>query len=116
MNRRVVVSGIGVVTPIGIGNVEFVKALKDGKSGVSAIESFDTSEYTTKFAAVVKDFDPEQFIDKKKIKKMARFTQLGFAAAKMAIEDSGLDLSKGDQSKMEVTQGTGIAGDGKGAG
>ncbi|GHT64827.1 3-oxoacyl-[acyl-carrier-protein] synthase 2 [Endomicrobiia bacterium] len=110
MNRRVVVSGIGVVTPIGIGNVEFVKALKDGKSGVSAIESFDTSEYTTKFAAVVKDFDPEQFIDKKKIKKMARFTQLGFAAAKMAIEDSGLDLSKEDLSKIGVITGTGIGG------
>jgi 3-oxoacyl-[acyl-carrier-protein] synthase II len=110
MKKRIVITGIGVVTPIGIGNAEFTKALKEGKSGVYNIESFDTSAYTTRFAAIVKDFDPGQFIEKKKIKKMAKFTQFGFAAAKMAVEDSGLDLSKEDLSRIGVITGTGIGG------
>ncbi|MDR1784221.1 MAG: beta-ketoacyl-ACP synthase II [Endomicrobium sp.] len=110
MSKRIVVTGVGVVTPIGIGNAEFIRALKIGKSGVSAIESFDTSAYTTRFAATVKNFIPEQFIDKKKVKKMARFTQFGFASAKMAIEDSGLDLFNEDLSRIGVVSGTGIGG------
>jgi len=110
MRKRIVVTGIGVVTSIGIGNVEFTRALKAGESGACTIESFDTSLYSTKFAAVVKDFNPEQFIDKKKLKKMARFTQFGFASAKMAIEDSGIDLSTEDLSKIGVITGTGIGG------
>ncbi|MDR2676561.1 MAG: beta-ketoacyl-ACP synthase II [Endomicrobium sp.] len=110
MKKKIVITGIGVVTPIGIGNVAFTKALKEGKSGVSVIESFDTSAYTTKFAAVIKDFDPEQFIDKKNIRRMARFTQLGFAATRIAIEDSALDISKEDLSRIGVVTGTGIGG------
>jgi 3-oxoacyl-[acyl-carrier-protein] synthase II len=110
MNKRIVITGIGVVTPIGIGSAEFTQALRDGKSGVSVIESFDTSAYATKFAATVKNFDPERFIEKKKVKKMARFTQLGFAAAKMAVEDSGLDITKEDLSRIGVITGTGIGG------
>ncbi|MDR2399420.1 MAG: beta-ketoacyl-ACP synthase II [Endomicrobium sp.] len=110
MKKRTVITGVGIVTPIGIGNAEFTNALKEGKSGASNIESFDTSAYTTRFAAIVKDFEPEKFIEKKKINKMARFTQFGFAAAKMAIEDSGLDLSKEDLSRVGVITGTGIGG------
>ncbi|MDR1418063.1 MAG: beta-ketoacyl-ACP synthase II [Endomicrobium sp.] len=110
MNKRIVITGIGVVTPIGIGLPEFTEALKAGKSGTSIIDFFDTSAYTTKFAALVKNFSPEQFIDKKNIKKMAKFTQFGFAAAKMAIEDSNLDLSKEDMSRIGVITGTGIGG------
>jgi len=110
MSKRIVVTGIGVVSPIGIGNAEFVRALKAGKSGASNIESFDTHAYATKFAAVVKNFNPEQFIDKKKAKKMARFTQLGVASAKMAIEDSGIDLSREDLSRIGVVTGTGLGG------
>ena len=110
MNKRIVITGVGVVTPIGIGSAEFTQALREGKSGVSVIESFDTSAYSTKFAATVKNFDPEQFIEKKKVKKMARFTQLGFAAAKMAVEDSGLDITKEDLSRIGVITGTGIGG------
>jgi 3-oxoacyl-[acyl-carrier-protein] synthase II len=110
MKKRIVITGVGVVTPIGIGSCEFTKALKEGKSGASAIELFDTTTYTTKFAAVVKNFIPEQFIDKKKIKKMAKFTRFGFAAAKMAVEDSGLDLSREDLSRIGVITGTGIGG------
>ncbi|MDR3281679.1 MAG: beta-ketoacyl-ACP synthase II [Endomicrobium sp.] len=110
MKKRIVITGMGVVTPIGIGNDEFAKALKEGKSGASTIDLFDTSKFTTKFAAIVKNFIPEQFIDKKKIKKMAKFTKFGFAAAKMAVEDSGLDLFKEDLSKIGVITGTGIGG------
>jgi 3-oxoacyl-[acyl-carrier-protein] synthase II len=111
MSKKIVITGIGVVTPIGIGNIEFTQALKAGKSGTSIVDSFDTSAYTTKFAAVVKNFCPEQFIDdKKKIKRMARFTQFGFSAAKMAVEDSGLDVSKEDLSRIGVITGTGIGG------
>jgi 3-oxoacyl-[acyl-carrier-protein] synthase II len=110
MNKRIVITGMGVVTPIGIGLPELTIALKEGKSGTSTIDFFDTSAYTTKFAATVKSFNPEKFIDKKNIKKMAKFTQFGFAAAKMAIEDSGLDLSREDLSRIGVITGTGIGG------
>ncbi|MCA6079565.1 beta-ketoacyl-ACP synthase II [Candidatus Endomicrobiellum agilis] len=110
MNKRIVITGIGVVTPIGIGNTEFTKALKEGKSGVSAIELFDASAYSTRFAASIKNFDPEKFIDKKRLKRMARFTRLGVAAAKIAVEDSGLDTSKEDLSRIGVITGTGIGG------
>jgi 3-oxoacyl-[acyl-carrier-protein] synthase II len=110
MKRRIVITGIGAISPIGIGNAEFTKALMDGKSGVTLIDSFDTSMYTTKFAASIKNFAPEQFIEKKKIKHMARFTQLGFAAAKLAIDDSKLDLSKVNLSRIGVITGIGIGG------
>ncbi|MCL1972234.1 MAG: beta-ketoacyl-ACP synthase II [Endomicrobia bacterium] len=110
MKKRIVITGIGVVTPIGIGNEEFIKGLKEGRSGASNIETFDVSAYSTKFAASVKNFSPEEFIDKKKARRMARFTQLGMAAAKMAIEDSKLDLSKEDMSRIGVITGTGIGG------
>jgi 3-oxoacyl-[acyl-carrier-protein] synthase II len=110
MKKRIVITGVGVVTPIGIGNAEFTNALKEGRSGVSNIESFDASVYTTRFAAIVKDFEPEKFIEKKKINKMARFTRFGFTAAKIAVEDSGLDLSKEDLSRIGVITGTGIGG------
>jgi 3-oxoacyl-[acyl-carrier-protein] synthase II len=112
MNKRIVITGVGAVTPIGIGNAEFTNALREGKSGVSNIDSFDTSAYTTRFAAVIKDkdFNPEKFIDKKKLKRMARFTKFGFTAAKLAVEDSGLDISSEDMSKIGVITGTGIGG------
>ncbi|MDR1695135.1 MAG: beta-ketoacyl-ACP synthase II [Endomicrobium sp.] len=110
MKKRIVITGIGVVTPIGIGNAEFAKALKEGKSGVSAIEHFDISAFSTKIGGYIKDFNPEQFVDKKKAKRMARFTQVGMAAAKLAVEDSGLDLSKEDMSRIGVVTGTGMGG------
>jgi 3-oxoacyl-[acyl-carrier-protein] synthase II len=110
MHKRVVITGIGVVTPIGIGITEFVNSLKNGRSGVSLIDYFDTTMYSTKIAASIKNFNPELFIEKKKIKKMARFVQFGFSAAKMAIDDSKLDLSKECLSKIGVITGTGIGG------
>jgi 3-oxoacyl-[acyl-carrier-protein] synthase II len=110
MYKRVVITGIGVITPIGIGIPDFVNSLKNGKSGVSLIDCFDTRMYSTKIAASVKNFNPELFIEKKKIRKMSRFVQFGFSAAKMAIDDSKLDVSKECLSKIGVITGTGIGG------
>ncbi len=108
--KRIVVTGIGVVSPIGIGQQAFIDGLKQGKSGAALIDSFDTTEYNTKFAGLVKDFHPEDYMDKKRARRAARFVQLGLAAAKMAIEDSGLDLTKEDKSKIGCVTGTGIGG------
>lgn len=108
--KRVVITGVGVLSPIGIGKSEFADALREGKSGANLITAFDASNFTTKFCANVKNFVPENFIDKKKARRMARFTQFGVVAAKMAIEDSKLDLSKEDMSRIGVITGTGIGG------
>lgn len=108
--KRVVITGMGVLSPIGIGKQEFTDALREGKSGANQITAFDASNFATKFCANVKNFVPENFIDKKKARRMARFTQMGVAAAKMAIEDSKLDLSKEDLSRIGVITGTGIGG------
>ncbi len=108
--KRVVITGMGVLSPIGIGKQEFTDALREGKSGANPITAFDASNFATKFCANVKNFVPENFIDKKKARRMARFTQMGVAAAKMAIEDSKLDLSKEDLSRIGVITGTGIGG------
>ncbi|MDR0915149.1 MAG: beta-ketoacyl-ACP synthase II [Endomicrobium sp.] len=110
MKKRIVITGIGAVSPIGIGNEEFTKSLMAGKSGVTLIDTFDTRLYTTKFAASIRDFVPEKFIERKKIKRMARFTQLGFAAAKLAIDDSKIVLDRVNMSRVGVIAGIGIGG------
>lgn len=106
--RRVAVTGMGVVTPIGIGRDEFLKALKEGKTGFAPITAFDTSEYKVKLAAEVKDFDPEAFMDKKAARRMERFSQFAVAAAKEAIEDAGLDMSREDPFRAGCSIGSGI--------
>jgi len=110
MNRRVVITGCGVISPIGIGLDDFWNSLVNGKTGVSRITSFDASQFSTQIAAEVKNFEPEKYIDKKKIRKMDRFTQLGFAAAKMAIEDANLDMEREDPFRVGVIVGSGIGG------
>lgn len=110
MKKRIVITGMGVITPIGTGKTEYAKALKEGKSGISPIEHFDITNFSTKISGYIRDFNPENYIDKKKAKRMARFTQVGMSAAKMAIEDSGLDLSKEDMSRIGVITGTGMGG------
>lgn len=93
MKRRVVVTGIGVIAPNGIGKGNFWKALKEGKSGIKEISLFDTSNLPVKIAGEVRDFKPEDFIeDKKRIRRMARFSQFAVASTKMAIEDAYLDI------------------------
>ncbi|MBI9011629.1 MAG: beta-ketoacyl-ACP synthase II [Clostridiales bacterium] len=110
MKRRVVVTGIGAVTPIGHGREAFFNGLKTGKNGASLIEAFDTTEYTTKVAAEIKDFDPELYINKKEIKRMDKFVQFGIAASKMAVEDAGIDFDKVEATRVGVIMGSGIGG------
>jgi len=110
MDRRVVITGYGVIAPIGIGKDEFWNGLVAGKSGVTRISSFDASQFSSQICAAVKNFEPEKYIDKKKLRKMDRFTQFAFAAAKMAIEDAKLDMEKEDHFRVGVIVGSGIGG------
>ena len=108
--RRVVITGLGPVTPVGIGKEKFWNSLVEGVSGISYITKFDTKDYTSKIAGEVKDFQPENFIDKREARKMDKFTQFAVAGAKLAIEDSGLDIEKIDAKKVGVILGSGIGG------
>jgi len=108
--KRVVVTGLGVVSPIGIGKDSFFQSLKEGKSGVDLITKFDTEGLSTKIAAEVRDFNPLDFIDKKEAKRMDRYTQFAVAASKMAVEDASLDVNSLDQDRFGVCIGSGIGG------
>ena len=108
--RRVVVTGLGAVTPIGIGVDEYWKNLIEGKNGVGLITRFDTTNFDTKFAAEVKNFNPEEYIDKKTIRRLDPFTQYAIATAEMAIKDSELNPDKIDKEKFGVIYGSGIGG------
>lgn len=110
MKKRVVITGIGAVTPIGIGKEAYWEALRAGTVGVDLITSFDTTDYVTKIAAEVKDFEPDQFMAKKEAKRMDRYTQFAVAASKLAIDDSKLDLEKIDADRFGVVIGSGIGG------
>ena len=108
--KRVVLTGFGAVTPIGIGKDEFWNALLDGKSGVGYITRFDASEHDTKIAAEVKDFDPTAFMEKKEAKRMDMFAQYAVAGTKMALDDAGIDLSMIDTDRAGAIIGSGIGG------
>ncbi len=110
--RRVVVTGLGVVSSIGSGKDIFWKSLEAGKSGVSRITSFDPSEHTTQFAGEIKDFNPSQFILPKRLKRMDRTSQFAVACAKMAVEDAGVDLHANGPDRTGVIIGTAMAGHG----
>lgn len=110
MKRRVVITGVGIVSPIGIGKEPFWKSLKEGASGAGLVSLFDTSKYPCHIDAEVKDFHPEEFIDKKKIRRMDRFTQFAMTASRLALQDSALDLSKEDPERIGVIVGSGIGG------
>ncbi|WP_075350858.1 beta-ketoacyl-ACP synthase II [Algoriphagus marinus] len=108
--KRVVVTGIGALTPIGNTAPEFWKGLSNGVSGAAPITKFDASLFKTQFACEVKNFDIEQFIDRKEARKMDPFTQFAMVAADEAMVDSGLDLEKIDKSRAGVIWGSGIGG------
>ena len=108
--RRVVITGMGVVTPIGIGLQEFWQGLMEGRNGVELITKFDTSKFDTKFAAEVKNFDPLNYLDKKAAKRLDEYAQFAIGSSTMAIEDSGLDLEKVDLERFGVVFGSGIGG------
>jgi len=108
--RRVVVTGIGAVSPIGIGNAANWDALINGKSGIDLITRFDVTEMPVKIAGEVKGFNPEDFIDKKEIKKMDLFIQYALAAAHFAMTDSGLAITEENAERVGVLVGAGLGG------
>lgn len=108
--KRVVITGIGPVSPIGIGKKDFWDSLMAGKSGVGQITRFDPTDFDTKIAAEVKGFDPAQYIDKKEARRMDRFTQFAIAGTKLALEDGEIDLDAVNLDKVGVIIGVGIGG------
>ena len=110
LSNRVVITGLGAITPIGIGREAFWEALLAGKNGIDKITHFDASECNAQIAGEVKDFDPGEYIDKKEAKRMDRYTQFAVAAAKLAIEDAKLDLEKEDRERIGTFIGAGIGG------
>jgi 3-oxoacyl-[acyl-carrier-protein] synthase II len=110
MKKRVVVTGIGVITSQGTGKNDFWKSIKDGKSGISLIERVDVSDIRTKVGAEIKDFDPTNYFDIKQTKRMDRYSQFAMVASKLAIEDSKIDLERINKDRAGVIIGTGIGG------
>ncbi len=108
--RRVVVTGLGCISPLGNSVETTWEGILAGKSGVNLIENFDTEKFTTKFAAQVKDFDPAQYMNPKDTKKMDGFIQYGYAAAVEAIRDSGIEATEQNASRIGVAVGSGIGG------
>lgn len=108
--RRVVVTGIGIISPVGTGKEEYFQSLKEGKCGVDIITKFDTEGFDAKIAAEVKDFDPSLYIDKKECRRMDRFTQFAVAASKMAMADSKLKDELINPNRFGVCIGSGIGG------
>lgn len=108
MSRRVVVTGMGAITPIGLSVDEFWESVKAQKTGFAEITKFDTTDYKCKLAAEVKDFDAKNYMDFKSAKRMEAFCQYAVAASKEAIEDAGLDMEKEDAFRVGVAIGSGI--------
>ncbi|MCC6730104.1 MAG: beta-ketoacyl-ACP synthase II [Chthonomonadales bacterium] len=108
--RRVVVTGMGAVTALGIGVERFWASLVAGRSGVAPIESFDASAFTTRIASEVRDFRPEDFMERKEARRMDRFVQFAVAAARMAVEDARLRITPENADGIGVLVGSGIGG------
>jgi 3-oxoacyl-[acyl-carrier-protein] synthase II len=109
-NRRVVITGVGLVSPLGIGTEETWAGIRAGRSGAGPITLFDASQHTTHFACEVKGFDPLRWVEKKEVKKMDRFIQFAVAAADLAVADSGLEIRAGEAEQVGVFIGSGIGG------
>ena len=110
MERRVVITGLGVVSPVGTGVEKFWNSLLEGKSGIAPITRFDAADFPVKIAGEVKDFDPALAGDKKTIRHMDRNAQFAVAAARMAVEDAKLDMEKENPDMAGTVIGTGIGG------
>ncbi|MFH1479022.1 MAG: beta-ketoacyl-ACP synthase II [Candidatus Omnitrophota bacterium] len=108
MSRRVVVTGLGVVTPVGNNKEDFWSSLVNGKNGIGPMTSYDCKDYDSRIAGQVKDFVPASFISKKELRRMEKFVQFAVTASKEAVDDSGLDISKEDPFRVGVLVGSGI--------
>jgi len=110
VERRVVVTGLGIISPLGIGIKENWQALCEGRSGIGPITRFDTTEYETKIAGEVKNFDPTSFLDRKEARKMDPFIHYALAAGIMAMEDSHLKIDQSNAERVGVLVGAGLGG------
>ncbi|MGL5347396.1 MAG: beta-ketoacyl-ACP synthase II [Peptostreptococcaceae bacterium] len=110
MKKRVVITGLGCVTPVGDSKNDFWKNIKSGVCGIDTVTRFDTTTFQTQIAGEIKDFSPEEYISKKELKRLDRFTQYALVSAKMAVEDANLDLETINKDRMGVIIGTGIGG------
>lgn len=108
--KRVVVTGLGAVTPVGLTPEETWQNLLAGKSGAAPITQFDTEKFKTKFACEVKGFDPKNYMDRKDARKMDRYCQLAMASAEEGVKDAGIDLDTVDKNRIGVIYGVGIGG------
>ncbi|MCX5806668.1 MAG: beta-ketoacyl-ACP synthase II [Proteobacteria bacterium] len=110
MKRRVVATGLGLATPLGVGLENVWQRILNGESGIAPITRFDTTLHETKFAGEIKEFKPEDYISPKEIKRIDLFIQYALAASKIAMEDAGLDMDKEDAERAGVVVGTGLGG------
>ncbi|MEK7812264.1 MAG: beta-ketoacyl-ACP synthase II [Candidatus Desantisbacteria bacterium] len=110
MSRRVVVTGIGVIAPNGMGKERFLEAIVNGRSGIKKITRFDTTAYPSRIAGEVDDFEPTDYMDKKDARRRSRCTQLAMAAARMAMNDSGINLTHVEHERMGIVLGFGTNG------
>ena len=110
MSRRVVVTGVGIVSALGIGTKATWEGVKNGRSGIRLIQQFDATAFSARIAGEVPDFDPLQFIEKKESRKMGRFIHFGVVASKFAMEQSGLEITEEIAEDVGVYIGSGIGG------
>lgn len=108
--KRVVITGLGAITPIGIGKDEYWKSLVSGKSGIGYITRFDTKDFDSKIGSEVEDFIPTDYMEKKEARRMDRFSQFAVAASKLSIDDGKIDLNKINLNRAGVVVGAGIGG------
>lgn len=110
MKRRVVVTGLGAITPVGNSVDSFWNSIKEGKNGIDNISLFDTTDFKVKMAGEVKDFKPEDYLNKKECKRMDRYTQFALVASNEAVKDSGLNMEEIDKDRVSIIFGSGIGG------
>lgn len=110
MSRRIVVTGLGAVSPVGVGVDAMWESITAGRSGVGPITAFDASAYPVRFAACVDDWDPTPWIDTKEARRLSRFQQFALASALMAVEDAGLEIDETNADRVGVIVGSGIGG------
>lgn len=108
--RRAVITGLGVITPLGVKTDVFWDRLVAGESGIGAVTRFDTQRYSVRFGGECREFDPEQYIERREVKRLDRFSQLALAASQECVRDSGIDFSKMDPRRVGVIIGSGIGG------
>jgi len=109
-SQRVVVTGLGAITPLGLDVDSFFQGLLDGRNGISKVESFDTEKFTCKIGGEIKDFDPTSYMDPKEARRNDRFVHFAFGATKQAVADAGLDMDQEDPDRVGVFIGSGIGG------